>query len=130
MKNFIIRLSLSFLLCALFTSNIAAQNIVVGENSVEKETGASDPKNPENQAQVPLVINKDLAIQTKTEISPINITDPNTFRNVKFGNRRFGRSRYLNASDSVPLAEPEPFAFADFSWLNGNNRQDSKNIRQ
>jgi len=122
----IIRLSLSTLLCGLFITNIVAQNVVTDENSVEKQISSSEQKNPDNQVQVAKETNKDLAIQTNKINSLIDITKPNTFSNIKFKNRKFDKSLYFIPSDSVPIAEPEPFAFADFSWLNGNNRQESK----
>jgi len=123
MRNTILKISSALFICVTICCNLFAQksDLVIANDNLSKVTKTTD--------NVVTVIDDNAPLQTSAGIS----TEETKFKLKDFDaaqsnqklltkTRKVGKNMFM--ADSTPKAT-DPFAFGDFSWLNGNSRKTS-----
>lgn len=124
MKTTTIRNATASILCLFLYCNVFSQQLTASENLNDKaaltttNTAANITEKESQEASTTKLEEAKKINQKKFDAIQSN-------QNLKAFTKKLGKNTYMVSSDSADLtpAPSVPFAFADFSWLNGNNRQ-------
>jgi hypothetical protein len=121
----------AFLFCTFVYFNAFAQKPESNNLQQEKENKQISLTTTENANANTIDNNEKKSIETKSSsllfgeqnsILQKNIFVEKSDKKVKTFSRRVGQNSYVVTEDTAHVASV-PFAYGDFSWLNGNNRQ-------